>query len=303
MTDQDYDVKVCEEAMLILRLGGDRLLYAMHKSAGFPSRSFLYKKMIATRATFTSSIHVQFKAGSFQIRADLERNMCNSLREDHGRPRSPHVLMLDGVAMEQRARYAPLTSTAAVDMYAEFVRKNKVHLASEALVIGVGAIRNESAPFIPLLVIPSCKAFSAEHIAGIVEVVLEVWKNHEYGEQLHGPIVTVSSDSASVYRKALTRVCRSHVMPTTVPWSHLLQNLDLFDQRSSVHGVMDCADDKHSAKRWRHCLKRANDSIRVFDTEVDQMILRDFLLLHGKCSEADLERLFHPDDNQNVPAV
>ena len=101
----DYSDREQDKAELALLLGGPRLLYALQRTDGFPSRRYITSR--ADRVRFISSWHDQV------LRVTVDENLRNfALRSPvpAAHPRalvSVHTLMIDDVNCEERSRPSP----------------------------------------------------------------------------------------------------------------------------------------------------------------------------------------------------
>ena len=163
-----YDEEDLDSLLLVQRLGGGRLTYALNKSHGVASRSLLYKGGKLPR----------FLICPAELELNIVRqNMETFIFSQPCKGRTLWTLMADNVAVEERWRYAqhrdciyggcrehtpggkPLFFKSAQDAInlKAMVGDGKIHLAKEALVAALASNAKESYSCRPIVAQGSCK--------------------------------------------------------------------------------------------------------------------------------------------------
>ncbi|KAK7021441.1 hypothetical protein R3P38DRAFT_2518576 [Favolaschia claudopus] len=82
-----------------------------------------------------------------------------------------------------------------------------------------------------------------------MEIVLECWKRSKHGEQLHGPILSVSSDGCPKRRYAMFMMCmHSEILPGN-PLYPFICDLPGLNRRVGKDNLTNDPDYKHEFKR------------------------------------------------------
>jgi hypothetical protein len=84
----------------------------------------------------------------------------------------------------------------------------KVCFGSDATVVAIAQYSDDKyyKP-VPVAASPSDKTEKADGLANCMQIVLDVWKAHEFGEKINGPIWALASDGDSTYRAAKFKIC------------------------------------------------------------------------------------------------
>ena len=261
-----------EISYLVKSLGGPRLLYALHKSHGLASVSTVGRHHVVPR--LLTSVGVPSVE-------EVHDNISVFYAPEQKPPPSPsknellpgHILMLDGVAIEEKCRYDS-TRNAVVGLCREHSQRvntsvssveNLQHIAGaldrgpqdngcchgkDASVVAIGPYaRTDHYTPTPIVLSASCKAEIAEHLAQWLEMILEVWKNHPQGEKLHGPLWSIGSDGESQFRKARYILCMAQEIPPNSALGKILRSCLGLNKMTSTQGVVATCDPKHILKR------------------------------------------------------
>ena len=82
------------------------------------------------------------------------------------------------------------------------IRDGEVHIGKEALVFAVSAHSSHDYGAKSIYVAATYKQGSAEAIAVVYMMVIQLWKHHPNGEARHGPLTHATSDGDRVCREA-----------------------------------------------------------------------------------------------------
>lgn len=281
---QELDV-----AFLAKALGGPRLLYALAHSHGLPSISTVSRHLEIPR--LLPSIGVPSEK---EINDNIE-SLCNPrvkapmlLQSPHFTPldtdtgdqarrptAAPLVLMVDGIAIEERCRYSSernsiiglcrehsqtvSTLVTGFDVIQEAEAAlhqprpdgtTRCHYGKDGTVVAVApyARKDHYAP-VPFVVSASCKSETGDQLVDWMRQTLEAWHTHPSGERLHGPIGALASDGESSFRRARFILCMSEVLDRATPLGQILHRLPGFNCYTGPRGICGTCDPKHVIKR------------------------------------------------------
>ena len=292
--------------LLVLRIGGPRLVYALHQVFGVPSVSLLYKQQAAK---FSPSV------GAYD-REVLWMNLSSMLLALDQGEACGWVMLIDEVSCEQRVRWNAddnklygicrehgcrvglnFDSIDDVHVVVDAVQQSIMrHLASEVTVISIAPLRKASCSAVPLLALPTCKAETSDCQREMIKSILDEWRNDSRTASL-GPIVLVSTDGDATRRLAFDQLLRVNETPSPAIAS-VLEQLTLMDTAVGVDDVVVQFDDKHIIKRFREVLKSYSRGSLICRVKITGGLLKRFL---DKLNLPNVEQLLHPDDSQNVP--
>ncbi|KAK7012371.1 hypothetical protein R3P38DRAFT_3019043 [Favolaschia claudopus] len=313
-TDFEKDLGI-----LIYRLGGRSLLYAMNKALNLPSL-----RTICNSARFIKITPTIGPIREEEIRDNID-NVLLRAREDADAARSPPTpsprkgvsIMMDEVALEEQACYfshanqvgglcskhctahTPLTLTTHESALGivEALADEKIHFGTEMAVVAAKC-KNEKVIY-PILCAPSCKKETAEDMKDLFEMIIKVWKERAEGSV--GNIWDFATDGDKLRRKAgYALFVQFELGPHDTLYIHVgnLPGLNLF---MSPDRILLTFDWRHILKRLctllRHLLGITMDNGRIINPNC---LRRCLLLLPGQ-DEASVERLIDPDDPQDVP--
>ncbi|KAH6887772.1 hypothetical protein BKA70DRAFT_1235749, partial [Coprinopsis sp. MPI-PUGE-AT-0042] len=179
---------------------------------------------------------------------------------------------------------------------------DRVCFACEATVVAIAPYRKDYYSAVPIIASPSCKRETGEELRAWIKTVIRRWKEHEFGEQVHGPLWAIGSDGDAAYRYAKYLECLKEGVEVdgSTGWGKALRELDGLNLRMSEDGVVATCDPKHIIKRFATLLRNplgfmiGDTIIRAGD------ILHQLKQLDGMTDEM-AEELLNPADKQNVP--
>ncbi|KAG6819279.1 hypothetical protein H0H93_013480 [Arthromyces matolae] len=297
-------------AYLAKALGGPKLLYALSKAEGYPSKRTLSKHRQPI------SICGSLKRPSND---DFEYNLVNVLGQlSISGGKGPKQLMVDDVALDERVRWESNRDVVLgycrehsdkfdlkpKDQYSMEVLKNAriegdLHHAKEATIVAIAPVANMLHYYpIPLILSGTCKAETGQQLANWISQFVEFYHNHEQGEQLHGPIFSFASDGASSFRLARFLLFMKHAVEPDSPLGKILYPLDGLNCFTGPYGILGTCDFKHVIKRFATLLRRMA-GIKVGDVTIMPSHVESELQLF--MSAADASTLLDPADKQDVP--
>ncbi|KAJ7121422.1 hypothetical protein C8R44DRAFT_529506, partial [Mycena epipterygia] len=311
-TDFERDLGI-----LIYRLGGRSLLYAMNHALNLPSL-----RTICNSAKF---IKITPTIGPIS-KDEIRTNIKNVILVPRSESKVPHAtrsgvsIKMDESAIEEQAVYFshanqvgglcqkhscnipgidPLTLAthdSALNIV-EALGRGDVHFGKELAFVAAQCI-NESTLY-PLLCAPTCKRETWEDMVALFRMIIDVWDETAKGTV--GEIWDFSTDGDHLRRKAGHVVfVQFELGPGDALFVVLsgLPGLNLFTGPSYILITFDW---RHILKRLctllRHILGIAMDNGRVVNPTC---LGRCLLLLPGQ-DEASVERILNPDDPQHVP--
>jgi len=273
-TQRDFDI-----SFLVKSLGGPRLLYALQQSHGLASwrtvrRHVKIPKLITSIGVPTSD----------EISQNISSFYDPSVKP-HAKPTpsglfAGNVAMFDGIALETRCRYCPErdsilglcrehsyrvnTRVESVDSVEE-VRtalaepknsSSKVCFGSETTVVAIAPYAQDDyyTP-VPIVASPSDKTEKALELAKWMQTVLDVWRDHEFGKKVNGPIWALASDGDATYRAAKHIICMVKKVDKNTPLGKILSPLLGLNCWTSAEGATSTCDPKHIFKRFATLLR------------------------------------------------
>ncbi|KAI0748796.1 hypothetical protein BC629DRAFT_1243540, partial [Irpex lacteus] len=309
--DDDLDI-----SLLILRLGGRKLLYAMSQQISVPSLRTLRRHSAFTKLSpslgppriddivhninsvvlprltaadqserflFRSGISVQWDEISIEEVADW----------------FPQSDMVGGLCREHSGTVNTVLSTFenAVSI-ANALYTGTVHYGKEASVIAVGSFGTQIRGVFPILVSPTCKSETSSESVQLLTTVFEAWNTTAAAR--FGPIWSFASDGDANRRALVYQLFMKH----TVDVDHVLykyvgrlQGLNLQVGDGDITGDFD----------WKHLLKRIGRLLRTLEgvtvgrTIINFESIQRHLRRNPRLSEHDVRRLTNPSDSQDVP--
>ncbi|KAK6988921.1 hypothetical protein R3P38DRAFT_3438887 [Favolaschia claudopus] len=315
-------------AVLLSELGGGGAVYALnHSIFTLPSRNTI--RPYRREANLMPSIN---GVGA----AEISRNIAALFgpRESHSDQASrveeeddPYgfSLSFDEVAAERRIDYFPETdemggfclehraaldsikvgtNTQTVEAAVTAVREGKVHISHEISVGAISRLSETGYGAKPVFMGPSCKIGTWRDCLRTMEIVLECWKRSKHGEQLHGPILSVSSDGCPKRRYAMFMMCmHSEILPGN-PLYPFICDLPGLNRRVGKDNLTNDPDYKHEFKRLR-TLVCSPEGLVVKNVCINRDLLTSWLerLPNHDWSETSLYALLNPADAQHIKSL
>ncbi|KAF8600334.1 hypothetical protein BDV93DRAFT_404414, partial [Ceratobasidium sp. AG-I] len=306
-----------EKGILALRLGGPQLLNLLHRSAGFPHtrtvqrHTFIPQLQASAGLPLNSELCYNLEATSF---SSLSRRTGATLMFDEIALKK--ALRLDirrnqvlGLCREHTSKHCSVDFTSYEDAEAihQALCSGKVHLASEATVIAIGAFSGnaQAASMRTIAVSGSCKREDALSHAVLIERALEACTDHPKVR-----IYCVATDGDARRRQAIASLTLGRKPEHNSSLHEQLGNLPLFNALCGKDDVTACTDKKHNDKRCRNTLLRRKgttilgvhitlDTIEQHLTHItpDNPFCRE---TPGVLSPSAAAACLNPNDRQNV---
>ncbi|KAI9064240.1 hypothetical protein FKP32DRAFT_1649613 [Trametes sanguinea] len=314
--DRDLDV-----AFLAKALGGPRLLYVLSHSHGLPSISTLRRQM-----TIPQLLPCISKPTEEEISTNIA-SLCSPECRPSMRPTvAGLILMVDGVALEERCRYSSernsiiglcrehstsirtrVTSFDMIKKVEEALHRPDGELGPRCCYGKDGTVfavapyaRTDHYTPVPILLSPSCKCETGEELADTVGSIEHVWGIHSCGQVLHGDLWAVGSDGEASFRRMRFTLCMSKELDGTAPLGQLLHGLQGFNCYTGARGLVGTCDPKHVIKRFA-TLVRNPKGIMIHETLLmSHHVYEHLCRLPGMTAEK-AQQLLDPVDKQNVP--
>ncbi|KAJ7442126.1 hypothetical protein FB451DRAFT_1105911 [Mycena latifolia] len=305
------DSRTLDIALMVYRLGGRKLLYAVNHGLGLPSLRTLRNHMAFTKIMPT--------VGTISV-SDIIHNINEVLlkpRKAAGKEGLRGVsLLIDEVALEERAghfrhnnsvgglcwRHSPLVNLclnsyqAALDIAAA-IKSGKVHLGKEMTVVSAFCF-GESGTY-PIMALPSCKHVGPEESSLIYETVTTVW--NENAAKTIGPLWSWATDGDASRRKAGYDEFTKYKLSATSPLFGTLASMAGLNLFTGIFDVTLDFDYKHIFKRICTLLRSAAGMVLRNGRVINPAMLSRYLVrLPGQSSDS-VKNLLFPDDPQDVP--
>ncbi|KAJ6553902.1 hypothetical protein B0H10DRAFT_1848509 [Mycena sp. CBHHK59/15] len=265
-TARNYPLYEIYLAILIYELGGGGALYALnHSIFALPSRNTIQpyrsqaKLMPSVNGVRAAEISSNISA-LFGPRASHETDTETVKPTIYG-----HTLSFDEVATERKIDYMAETDDmgglclehlsaldtvkVGTDTAVAAVREGKVHISHETSVGAISHLSENGYGAWPVFMGPSCKTGDWKDCLRTMEIVLEAWKRSVYGEQLHGPMLSVASDGDAKRCLALFMMCMHTEITEGNPLYPFICDLPGLNRRVGKDNLTMDLDFKHEIKR------------------------------------------------------
>ena len=283
--ETDWDI-----ATLVLRIGGPKLGFILHKTHGLPAPDSTRRHSNKERV-FSVAVDTSFEK---RLKTNIGKSASNN---------SIKTLKMDEIATESRLRWcnndnkilglcyqhshdAKMTFNSMDDIYTirEEIEAGKIHRTKETLVVACGEVGN-GGKIKSVLALPSCKAendqFSTMIDATVKEMASDVIATDGDGQRRH----ELSNRDKIIENKDV---------------KELLGKLPLFDLHVIDGKMALFFDDKHNSKRFRGVIISDSRGCLVDGNVISQSQLK---YLFDKAGINNYRDALYPNDRQNVPAV
>ncbi|KAI0783374.1 hypothetical protein C8Q75DRAFT_810958 [Abortiporus biennis] len=292
LSDAESDGQIMDLALLVYRLGGHALVYALNHSAfKIPSLTsirnyFSFSRLMPTLGTITSE-EILWNLEEVLIKPRLQAG----LSEQRG-----ISLMMDEVALEEMVTHFKHT---AIEL-GEAIHTGRVHMGKEMSVVAVSCFGDETSRTYPILAAPTCKQESAVDMKMLMELLVETYQCSR-ASQLVGPLWSFATDGDATRRVAgyalfvKTKLTSSSLLYPTL--SHI-PGLNLYTGNNEV--TLDF-DYKHIFKRFCTLL-RQQAGITLNNGRVVNALMLSYYFMHLlQLPETKVCNLVFTDDGQDVP--
>ncbi|EMD37804.1 hypothetical protein CERSUDRAFT_49803 [Gelatoporia subvermispora B] len=265
-TSHDYDI-----SMLVFRLGGRKLLYALNHHISIPSIRSLRRHM-----HFTRLMPSLCQPTRHEILFNMAEIFGSKIKDwDTPSPRrvkysSGMSIFWDEVSQEEVSCYFPhadavgglcrerahkvdqhLTTFKSAEAIATSLADGTVHYGKESSVIAVGSFGSRLRGAFPIVSSPTCKSETPQRSAELLAQVLDCWHDH-YAHEV-GPIWSFALDGDAGRRAMVYQLFMKH----EVGEGHFLHKyLGRMPGLNLCMGDNDITADfdwKHLVKRTWHC--------------------------------------------------
>ncbi|KAK6992977.1 hypothetical protein R3P38DRAFT_3078646 [Favolaschia claudopus] len=301
--------------ILIYRLGGRSLLYAMNHSLNLPSL-----RTICNSAKFVKVTPTIGPISEYEIRRNIQNVMLvpRSEAEVPYTGRRGVTIMMDECAIEEQACYfshanqvgglcqkhsrgipLDLKTHDSATRLVSCLHDGTLHFGKEMAF--VAARCSGETTIYPLVCAPTCKQETWEDMADLFRMILKVWK--ETGQAAIGEIWNFATDGDQLRRRAGHAVFMQFELGPEDTLHFTLSNLLGLNLFTGPCRILITFDWRHIIKRHctllRHVLGIALDNGRV----VGPVSLTRCLLLLPDQDAASVNLLLNPDDPQDVPTA
>jgi len=254
-----HTAEVTDLALLVYRLGGSNLLYALSKRLALLSLRTLHTKMSFIKVTPT--------IGRISVKT-VKKNTQDVVIAPRLQA-GPFIhrgvsLLIDETALEEAAVYLPRangvgglcwTHSHLVDptLYnyqsainiATSLQSGKIHLGKEVTIVGAHIFGEDG--LYPLLAAPTCKSENAADMEFVFNTVINGWRTAG-GERDVGPLWSLATDGDATCHKAGHRVFLKKRLPIMSPLYGVLSNLPGMNLYTGEEDVTLDFDYKHIIK-------------------------------------------------------
>ncbi|KAI0791765.1 hypothetical protein C8Q75DRAFT_715496 [Abortiporus biennis] len=315
LSDAESDGQIMDLALLVYRLGGHALVYALNHSAfKIPSLTsirnyFSFSRLMPTLGTITSE-EILWNLEEVLIKPRLQAG----LSEQRG-----ISLMMDEVALEEMVTYfkhvnciggtcwlhterdeVVFQSYETTIELGEVIHTGRVHMGKEMSVVAVSCFGDRTSCTYPILAAPTCKQESAVDMKMLMELLVETYQCSR-ASQLIGPLWSFATDGDATQWAAgyalfvKTKLTSSSLLYPTL--SHM-PGLNLYTGNNEV--TLDF-DYKHIFK-WFCTLLRQQAGITLNNGRVVNALMLSYYFMHLlQLLETKVRNLVFTDDGQDVP--
>ncbi|KAH8993073.1 hypothetical protein EDB86DRAFT_2805800 [Lactarius hatsudake] len=312
-------------SIVMLRLGGARVAEFAHRSLSLPSIStirhntVLRPLIVSPSVPMVSEIEENIKSCHSGLAGVGDNPDSGALAGASSGQIVHQVIMLDELAIEQRIRWddstnkflgicrehghnIPLefTSERELDILCDAIDDNRVHLACEATVAGIGALSELPREYAvrPVMFSGTCKRETGPHHARVIQTILNAVGNTNVRKDHSYRTVCIASDGEAKRGDALVILTMSSQLSASSPIYGQLFSLKLMNHLVGPDDLTADKDFKHVFKRQRNLLMRQK-GVLVQGFCVTPAILRTHLESHGVLPHR-LRSLLNPNDKQDV---
>ncbi|EIW78063.1 hypothetical protein CONPUDRAFT_61794, partial [Coniophora puteana RWD-64-598 SS2] len=302
--------KLC---LVILRLGGPRVLDIYHKATGAPATSTIRKCSVnpplRVSAGFPTidevcyNIRNSFADGSL----GLTESSASSADEVYG-----YQLLVDEIKVESRPRWDDVTNKiigvaredadnigldfcSEAEAYAlvKAVADGKVRLAVEATVAAIGLLAGDSKTHAarPILVSGTCKTENAPTHATLLQTVIDACER----EKIPG----IASDGEARRGAALVILTHKRKLAPSSPIYPYVGKLALMNNLVGDNDITSDKDWKHVIMKRVRCAILREKGITIYEYNITPSTL-NWHLRSGGLAPHQVENLMNPNDKQDV---
>lgn len=297
---KQFDGDDFDAAMLVLRTGGPRLLYATQQIEGHMS-----VKHALSSNYFPNNLDPFYVCPTSHEEKHMKLILGNiegsSLMRNAGtHDKCLHAYIVDDIAIEQKIRcdmdksWCPslcrehsqgvnvdVTDYKSVANLKALLAKGVVHVGKEVTVGCIGPIRSTNNQAVAIWGSPTCKKDeTAEGLEIFHHYTLKIWSEHPDLKEKQGPIASVATDGAANFCLAGHNMFGQDLVDAASPLGAALGPLVLFDKHLG-HGdaseVADMRDAKHVAKTVHTLARSESRCIQIVKHSFSGLDLKDYL--------------------------
>ncbi|KIN94711.1 hypothetical protein M404DRAFT_167565 [Pisolithus tinctorius Marx 270] len=256
----NYTKDAYDLALLVYRLGGANLLYALNQRLALPSLCSVVQNHFST-VTITPTIGpITLDAIAMNIRGVIvEPRFAAGHTALHG-----VSLLTDEVALEECAVYFPsanrvgglcwkhshtidpiLNTFESATLIATKLTSGEVHLGKEMTVIAVHCFGEDD--MYPVLAAPSCKEEDHNDWEKLMKTTIDVWYSGD-AQKMVGPLWSFATDGDSTRRKAGHKVFMKSKLDESSSLYGILSDLPGLNLYTGPHDMTLDFDYKHIIK-------------------------------------------------------
>ncbi|KAJ7702812.1 hypothetical protein B0H17DRAFT_923154, partial [Mycena rosella] len=304
------DSRTLDIALMVYRLGGRKLLYAVNHGLGLPSLRTLRNHMAFTRAMPTAGMTQGAKEGAPVVLKPREAAAVPQ-------PLRGVNFMIDEVALEERANHFRHNNSigglcwrhsAKINLQlktyhdavkiSEKIKAEEVHLGKEMTVVSVSCF-GESGTY-PILALPTCKFVGPAESSIIYETVTNAWLEHAAAKVVM-PWSWATDGESSRRRAGYDQFVKYKLtLATSLIFSTLasMVGLNIF---TGINGITLDFDYKHIFKRLCMLIRSAAGMALCNGRIINPAVLTRFLArLPDQCDDS-VRKILFPDNPQDVP--
>ncbi|KAJ7911780.1 hypothetical protein B0H13DRAFT_2479992 [Mycena leptocephala] len=306
------DSRTLDIALMVYRLGGRKLLYAVNHGLGLPSLRTLRNHMAFTRIMPT--------VGMISV-SDIIHNIREVMLKPREAAAVPQPLrgvsfMIDEVALEERANHFRHNNSigglcwrhsAKINLQlktyddavkiSDKIKAEEVHLGKEMTVFSVSCF-GESGTY-PILALPTCKFVGPTESSLIYETVTNAWLEHAADKV--GMPWSWATDGESSRRRAGYDQFVKDKFPSTSPIFGTLAGMAGLNIFTGLHSITLDFDYKHIFKRLCTLIRSAAGMALCNGRIINPAVLTRFLARLPDQSDESVRKILFPDDPQDVP--
>ncbi|KAG2339231.1 hypothetical protein BDR05DRAFT_977793 [Suillus weaverae] len=313
-----HSSKAYDLALLISRIGGGSLLFALGCHMCIPSLHSLHSNLSFIVITLTIGLISSEMIGKNIVNVAIEPHYNAGLIAHRG-----VSLLTDEVALEEAAVYFPdcnsvgglcwkhlHTIDASLNTYkstiniAEKLKTGDVHLRKEMTVIVAHCFGEDG--IYPLLAAPTCKTEDAADWEFIFTEVIEMWYRHGTDEKV-GPVWSFATNGDATRRKAGHKMFVKFKLKHTSPLYSILSNLPGLNLYTCSQSITLDFDYKHIFKHnvvfIGFCTLLCSTAGVYLNNGrcINSKMLKCYLSWLDGVDELKARKLLFPDDPQDDP--
>ncbi|TEB34890.1 hypothetical protein FA13DRAFT_1588332, partial [Coprinellus micaceus] len=312
---KDYQEEDYMRAIVLWKLGGDRIATIAHRAFGAPSVTTL-QNQLSIPPIIPSPAMPTFIETSTNVMLTFE-GLLDALKLRDGARCVHAVLMFDEIATEKRIRWDPKTNKflgvcrehghqislefgGEKDMEGLFkaLDSGEVHYAGEATIGAIGILSDDNRVYASCVILISgdCKQETRPQHAVLIRKVLEAINSQKKNTNIR--IVSIASDGEARRGAALAELTFKKPLSPSSPIYEQLSPLTFMNLMVGDDDITADKDWKHVFKRLCNLLLRASGVV-VGGVRITPTIIQAHLKAEGT-SPDHIRAILNPNDKQDV---